>query len=43
MNQNQIGDIEAGVLKTTTPAVSNDVDFFRGISLRWSLGHMINL
>ena len=28
MNRNHIGDIEAGVLKTTTPARSIDVDFF---------------
>jgi CubicO group peptidase (beta-lactamase class C family) len=43
MNQNQIGDIEAGHLKTTAPLASNDVDFFPGISLRWGLGHMINM
>ncbi len=43
MGQNQIGKIEAGVLKTTGPALSNDVDFFPGISLKWGLGHMINM
>lgn len=43
MGQNQIGKIEAGVLKTTTPALSNDVDFFPGISLKWGLGHMLNM
>ena len=43
MGQNQIGKIEAGVLKTTTPALSNNVDFFPGISLKWGLGHMINM
>src|SRR5947209_19449321 len=43
MGQNQIGNIEAGVLKTTAPAASNDVDFFPGIGLRWGLGHMINM
>jgi methyl acetate hydrolase len=43
MGQNQLGKIEAGVLKTTTPALSNDVDFFPGISLKWGLGHMINM
>ena len=42
MNQNQIGDIAAGILKTTTPARSNDVDFFPGIPCRWGLGYMIN-
>ena len=43
MGRNQIGKIEAGVLKTTTPALSNDVDFFPGISLKWGLGHMLNM
>ena len=43
MGQNQIGEIEAGVLRTTVPALSNDVDFFPGISLKWSFGHMINM
>jgi methyl acetate hydrolase len=43
MGQNHIGHIEAGILKTTNPALSNDVDFFPGIALRWGLGHMINM
>jgi methyl acetate hydrolase len=43
MGENQIGKIEAGVLRTTAPAFSNDVDFFPGISLKWGLGHMINM
>ena len=43
MGQNQIGPVEAGVLKTTRPQVSNDVDFFHGISLKWGFGHMINM
>jgi methyl acetate hydrolase len=43
MSQNQIGDIEAGVLRTTAPTVSNNVDFFPGISLKWGFGHMINM
>ncbi len=43
MGQNQIGNIEAGTMKTTVPAVSNDVDFFPGISLKWGFGHMINM
>jgi methyl acetate hydrolase len=41
MGQNHIGDIEAGILKTTTPARSADVDFFPGMSLKWGLGYMI--
>jgi methyl acetate hydrolase len=43
MGQNQIGKIEAGVMKTQVPALSNNVDFFPGISLRWGFGHMINM
>jgi len=43
MGQNQIGKIKAGVLRTTVPALSNDVDFFPGISLKWGFGHMINM
>ncbi|WP_024507479.1 serine hydrolase domain-containing protein [Bradyrhizobium sp. ARR65] len=43
MAVNQIGNLQAGVLKTTNPALSNDVDFFPGTRLRWGLGHMINL
>jgi len=43
MDQNQIGAVEAGILKTTRPQVSNDVDFFHGISLKWGFGHMINM
>jgi len=43
MNRNQIGDIEAGRMKSEAPAVSNDVDFFPGIPLRWGFGYMINM
>jgi methyl acetate hydrolase len=43
MSENQIGDLEAGILKTTNPALSSDVDFFPGVQLRWGLGHMINI
>ena len=43
MEQNQIGNIEAGVLKTTTPALSSNVDFFPGVGCRWGFGHMINM
>ena len=43
MSANQTGDIEAGHMKTTSPALSNDVDFFPGVRLRWAFGHMINL
>jgi CubicO group peptidase (beta-lactamase class C family) len=43
MSSNQTGDIEAGRMKTTSPGLSNDVDFFPGVRLRWAFGHMINL
>jgi methyl acetate hydrolase len=43
MGENQIGAIEAGILKTTIPALSTDIDFFPGISLKWGFGHMINM
>jgi methyl acetate hydrolase len=31
MAQNQIGDIEVGLLKTVQPASSNDAEFFPGM------------
>ena len=43
MNANQIGNIDAGIMKSMNPGVSNDVDFFPGLRLRWGLGHMIHL
>src|SRR5260370_37202291 len=38
MSKNQIGELEAGILKTTNPALANDVDFFPGGRLRGGLG-----
>ena len=43
MGKNHTGAIQAGVLKTTTPARSNDVDFFPGAPIRWGLGYMLNM
>jgi len=43
MGQNQIGDVDVGVLRTTNPALSNDVDFFPGIGRKWGFGHMITM
>jgi CubicO group peptidase (beta-lactamase class C family) len=43
MNQNQIGDLPAGIMKSAIPELSNDVDFFPGAPLRWGLGYMLNL
>ncbi len=42
MRQNHIGNIEAGILKTTGPGRSTDVDFFPGSSLKWGGATMIN-
>jgi methyl acetate hydrolase len=43
MGRNQIGEINVGVLKTTAPALSNDVDLCPGVRLKWGFGHMINM
>jgi CubicO group peptidase (beta-lactamase class C family) len=43
MSQNQIGDLQAGHMKTTNPGLSSDVDFFPGVRKRWGFGHMITL
>ncbi|HLZ06024.1 MAG TPA: serine hydrolase domain-containing protein [Bradyrhizobium sp.] len=43
MSENQIGDLEAGIMKTTNPALSSDVDFFPHVRKRWSFGHMMTL
>ena len=43
MNQNQIGDITAGVAKTAMPERSNDIDLFPGIPCRWGLAYMITM
>lgn len=42
MGQNQIGDISAGLWKTTNPQFTNDLDLFPGIPCKWGLGYMIN-
>jgi methyl acetate hydrolase len=43
MGQNQIGDIDVRVLKTTVPTLSNDVDLCPGVRCKWGFGHMINM
>jgi len=43
MGQNQIGEVDVGVLKTTNPALSRDVDLCPGVGLKWGFGHMINM
>lgn len=42
MAQNQIGDLAAGVMRTAMPHLTNDVDFFPGMELKWGLGFLIN-
>lgn len=43
MQENQIGEIDVGVLRTTQPALSNDVDLFPDVTCKWGFGHMINM
>jgi CubicO group peptidase (beta-lactamase class C family) len=43
MGQNHIGSLQAGVMKTVMPELTNDVDLFPGASLRWGLGYMLNV
>jgi CubicO group peptidase (beta-lactamase class C family) len=43
MGRNHIGDLQAGVLETENPALSNDTDFFPGAPVRWGLGYMLNM
>jgi CubicO group peptidase (beta-lactamase class C family) len=43
MSRNQIGDIETGRLKTVAPSLSNDVNFFPGMHLRWGLASMMTM
>jgi methyl acetate hydrolase len=43
MNENQIGDLPAGIMTSYEPERSNHVDFFPGAPIRWGLGCMINM
>jgi CubicO group peptidase (beta-lactamase class C family) len=42
MGSNNIGDIEAGVLKSVLKDLANDTDFFPGMSQKWGLSFLIN-
>jgi CubicO group peptidase (beta-lactamase class C family) len=42
MAQNHIGPLEVGVMKTTAPQLSNDVELFPGMSKKWGLSFLIN-
>ena len=43
LGRNQIGAIEAGIMRTAMPARSADIDFFPGASLKWGLATLINM
>jgi methyl acetate hydrolase len=43
MGENHIGGLQVGVLKTTRPPMTNDVDLFPGQTVRWGLGYMLTL
>jgi methyl acetate hydrolase len=42
LGENQIGKLHAGIMKTTTPARSLDVNFFPDIPVGWGLATLIN-
>ena len=42
MSRNAMGDTKVTALKTLIPNLSNDAEFFPGISKTWGLGFMIN-
>ena len=42
MSRNAMGDTKVTLLKTVIPNLSNDAEFFPGISKTWGLGFMIN-
>ncbi|HEY1799129.1 MAG TPA: serine hydrolase domain-containing protein [Stellaceae bacterium] len=42
LGENQIGKLHAGIMKTTTPARSRDVNFFPDIPVGWGLATLIN-
>jgi CubicO group peptidase (beta-lactamase class C family) len=43
MAENHIGGLQAGIMKTNAPEMTNDVDFFPGQQVRWGLGYMLSL
>jgi CubicO group peptidase (beta-lactamase class C family) len=43
MGENHIGGLQAGILKTNNPPLTNDVDFFPGQPVRWGLAYMLTL
>jgi CubicO group peptidase (beta-lactamase class C family) len=43
MNENHVGDLPAGVLRSIVPERANDLDLFPDAPIRWGLGYMINI
>jgi CubicO group peptidase (beta-lactamase class C family) len=43
MNENHVGDLPAGVLRSIVPDRANDLDLFPGAPIRWGLGYMLNM
>jgi CubicO group peptidase (beta-lactamase class C family) len=43
MNQNHVGDLPAGVLRSIAPERAHDLDLFPGAPVRWGLGYMLNM
>jgi methyl acetate hydrolase len=41
MGENHIGGLQAGILKTNNPPLTNDVDLFPNQPVRWGLGYML--
>jgi CubicO group peptidase (beta-lactamase class C family) len=43
MGENHIGSLQAGVMQTAMPELTNDVNLFPDAPLGWGLGYMLNL
>ena len=43
MNENHVGALPAGVLRSIAPERANDLDLFPDAPVRWGLGYMINM
>jgi methyl acetate hydrolase len=43
MNNNHVGDLPSGVLRSIAPERANDLDLFPGAPVRWGLGYMLNM
>ena len=43
INQNQIGDLQAGRLPSLMPERAHDFELFPGMKVRWGLAYMLNL